>query len=153
MKARKRIIAEAGFFWPCLVLFILLALPACPNRQTYPEAVRTGSEIVVDVNTLKADVPAFFSHEYRGKKINFIVLKTGNKVSSFLDACSTCYPAKKGYRFEDGRIICKDCNMGYSADEVEKGVGGCIPMRVAGRLDHGKYLIPVSAIEEAAGKF
>lgn len=134
----------------CLGLLLLLC---CSGQTAYPEPSREGQHVAVDVKALTPEVPAFFTYRHRGKKINFFVMKIDGKVLSFLDACMSCYPSKRGYRFEEGRIVCRDCNAGYPVSEIEKGVGGCFPIRITGSLLDGKYLIPVPVLEEMADKF
>ncbi len=136
-----------------LVLFGCLFIAACSAQPAYREAPRSGPDIAVELKTLVPDVPAFFTYHYRGKKINFFVMKVDGRVLSFFDACARCYPARRGYRYEEGSIICRECNVRYSVSQIEKGIGSCFPIRVEGSLRDGKYLIPVSVLEGMADKF
>ena len=136
-----------------VVLLVFLSLGACAKQPTYPEPPRLGSDVAVDIGTLVPETPIFFTHHYQGKKINFFVLKVDEKVLSFLDACARCYPAKKGYRYDDGALFCRDCNVNYAITGIEKGVGSCVPIRIEGSLQGGKYLIPFSVLEGMADKF
>jgi len=139
------------------LLFLLwlpgLFLYSCFTQQTYPEPQRLGRDVVVETNTLVPSVPSFFTYRYHGKKINFFVLKEDNKVVSFLDACSRCYPTKRGYRCEGGSIVCRECNVRIPISQIEKGIGSCYPMRVEGSIRDGKYLIPLSTLEGFVDKF
>jgi uncharacterized membrane protein len=112
-----------------------------------------GPNIVIDAGTLEPDIPKFYTYHYRNKNINFFVIKTGGKILSFLDACANCYPAKLGYRFDNGYIICKRCSVRYSVSEVERGFGSCFPIRIPDHLQEGKYLIPVSTLRGMVDKF
>jgi len=132
---------------------VLLFLSACSRQPSYPEPPRTGREVAVDIGTLRPEIPVFFTYHYRGKKINFFVVKVDEKILSFLDACARCYPAKKGYRCENGALICRECSVSYSITGIEKGVGSCVPIRIAGSLRNGKYLIPLSVLEGMVDKF
>ena len=98
-------------------------------------------------------MPVFFTYSYKRRNINFFVLKHDGKVLSFLDACARCYPERLGYRFEGGRFICRECKMGYSVEDIEKGAGSCHPIRLKGELRDGVYRIPLSEIEKHADKF
>jgi len=134
-------------------LFAALFLVSCSAQQTYREAPRSGQDVAVEVKSLAPEVPAFFTYHYHGKKINFFVMKVDNRILSFLDACTHCYPAKRGYRYEGGSIICRECNVRYSASQLEKGMGSCYPVRIEGSLRDGKYLIPVTLLKGMADKF
>lgn len=130
----------------------LLLLISCSRQPVYPVPAIEGSDIVIDAGTLGPDIPKFYTYHYRGKNINFFVIKINGEILSFLDACINCYPAKLGYRFDSGYIICKRCNVKYSVSEVEKGFGGCFPICISGHLREGKYRIPVSELQRESGK-
>ncbi len=102
---------------------------------------------------MKPDAPAFFTYRRPDKNINFFVVKTGRKTLSFLDACMTCYHMKLGYRYENGRIVCRACDMEYTLAKIEKGLGGCFPIKIEGKLKGRDYLIPIASLDAAADKF
>ena len=104
----------------CLVLLFLVS---CSRQPVYPDPPIEGSAVVIDALALTPEVPVFFTYHHRGKKINFFVVKVDEKILSFLDACARCYPAKKGYRCENGALICRECSVSYSITGIEKGVG------------------------------
>jgi uncharacterized membrane protein len=131
----------------------LLFLISCSRQPVHTVPAIEGTDIVIDAGTLEPDIPKFYMYHYRNKNINFFVIKMNGKILSFLDACMNCYPAKLGYRFDSGYIVCKRCSVRYSVSEVEKGFGGCFPIRILGRLKGSKYLIPVSALQRESGKF
>ncbi|GAB4422950.1 MAG: hypothetical protein OHK0032_18230 [Thermodesulfovibrionales bacterium] len=131
----------------------MLLLVACSRQPVYPAPQVEGSAVVIDAKALNPEMPEFYTYRYRNKNINFFVVKINGRVLSFLDACANCYPKKLGYRFEDGHIVCRACNVRYSVSEVEKGFGGCFPIHIQGHLQDGKYLIPISVLEGMADKF
>ena len=135
------------------VLSVLLILAACSQQPVYPPAPQQGSDVAIDTASLQLGVPQFFTYHYHGRNVNFFVLKTAGKISSFLDACMSCYPRKLGYRYEDGSVVCRACDVRYPVTKLETGLGGCYPVRVMGRTENGKYRIPLSALERQAGKF
>ncbi|HWR58705.1 MAG TPA: Fe-S-containing protein [Thermodesulfovibrionales bacterium] len=81
------------------------------------------------------------------------MISIGGSVLSFLDACATCYQQKKGYSFDNGYFICRACGVRYSVSDIEKGIGGCYPIRISGNLRDRKYSIPVSTLRDAADRF
>ena len=126
---------------------------SCSRHTGHPAPSLAGSNVVVDVTTLKPDVPQFFTYQYEGKNISFFVIKIDDQILSFLDACVTCYPHKQGYRYEDGVVVCRACNQRFPVYKLEKGIGNCYPIKIAGRMENGKYLIPRSSLEQESGKF
>ncbi len=109
--------------------------------------------MVVDATALKLEAPLFFTYQYQGKDISFFVIKIDDNILSFFDACVTCYPHKRGYRYEDGFVVCRACNQRFSVYKLEKGMGSCYPIKIAGRMENGKYLIPIATIEAGAKWF
>jgi len=74
-------------------------------------------------------------------------------VQSYFDACASCYPHKLGYGCEDGSVVCRNCGQRFSIHKLEKGLGGCYPIKLEGRTENDKYLIPRASLEAEAGKF
>ncbi|MGE5808549.1 MAG: Fe-S-containing protein [Nitrospirota bacterium] len=133
--------------------FLLSVLDACSRQPSYPPPTRQGADIVIDIAGLQPETPKFYTYYYQGKKINFFVCRIQDKVLSFLDACASCYTQKRGYRSEEGKVTCRDCNMKFSVYQLEKGLGSCYPIKIEGRTKDGKYLIPVAALEGSADMF
>ncbi len=126
---------------------------SCSRQPHHPAPVIEGRDAVIAVSVLKDEVPQFYTYQYQGKIISFFILKINDKVSSFFDACASCYPHKRGYKYEDGFVVCRFCNVTFPLHKLEKGIGGCYPIRLEGRVENNKYLIPLAAIEAEAGKF
>lgn len=136
-----------------LLCIILVTALSCTRQPVYPPAAVSGNDAVIEISTLRPDVPEFFTYRFQGKNISFFVIKLDQKIASFLDACATCYSHKRGYRYEDDFVTCRFCNMKFSIYQLEKGLGGCYPIRIEGRIKNGKYLIPLASLEADAGKF
>lgn len=136
-----------------IVISALLLCSSCSRQPTYPSAAQSGPNIVIDTTDLLPEVPKFYTYHFQGKNINYFILNIQGRVSSFLDACASCYSYKKGYRCDDGSIVCRYCDMKFSVYKLEKGLGSCFPIKIEGRMENGKYLIPVATLEAEAGKF
>lgn len=136
-----------------IVISVLLLCSSCSRQPTYPFASQSGPNIVIDTKDLQPEVPKFYTYRFQGKNINYFILNIQGRVSSFLDACASCYSYKRGYRCDDGSIVCRYCDMKFSVYKLEKGLGSCYPIKIEGRMENGKYLIPVAVLEAEAGKF
>ena len=134
-------------------LFIIF-LASCAKQPVYSEPERIGSDVVINISSLKPTVPVFFTYHYnKSRNINFFVINIDGKILSFFDACERCYPKKLGYRFDDGSVVCRACDIRFPLSEIEKGIGSCSPIKLEGHVKDGKYFIPVSNIEGKADKF
>ncbi len=132
---------------------LLGVMTACTSEAGYPPPPISGSQVVIDVKHLKPGTPLYFTHKKDGKNINFFVLMAGEKVRSFFDACVTCYPKKRGYRDDGGTVVCRACNQRFPVSTLEKGIGGCYPIKIPGVMKDESYRIPLSRIEEGAKWF
>jgi uncharacterized membrane protein len=132
---------------PFVSLMFIALLSSCITDSAYPEAQSNGTEVVIDATSLKTDVPQFFTYHSAAKKINLFVIKTDGDVLSFLDACLSCSP-RRGFSFSNGYFTCKVCGTRYSVAEVKRGIGGCYPIKVPGKLRDGKYYIDISVLRQ-----
>jgi uncharacterized membrane protein len=142
-----------SFFIWMLSLLLALGIYACTRQSEYSPPSRAGSDFSIEISELKSGVPQFFTHHYNRKPISFFVVKTGDGVMSFLDACNTCYRYKKGYKYQDGLLICNYCKEKYRIEQIAVGTGNCHPIKLAGRFKDGKYLIAVSELERYSNRF
>jgi len=152
MRTKRSSAANSGLRPLFIFLFVISSLVACSKQPIYPEPSLQGSEVVIDAGDLRSGGPVFFTFHYHGNQINFFVLRVNEKVLSFLDACTSCYPSNRGYRIDNGYLTCRKCDVRYSLSDIEKGFGTCSPISLEGRLQGGKYLIPVSVLEKAINK-
>jgi hypothetical protein len=136
-----------------LLLSLIGSIAACSRQPRYAAPLVEGENIVIQTASLPLEVPQFYSFRAKGKDVNFFVLRMQDRVLSFLDACLTCYPRKLGYRYKDGYVVCRACDTTYSVYKLEKGIGGCYPIRIEGRQEGSSYFIARSTLERHAGKF
>jgi len=131
----------------------ILLLSSCSRRPVYLPPAQSGTNVSIDIATLQPDIPKFFTYRHGSKLISFFVIIVNGEVLSFLDACASCYPHKKGYQYDKGSVICRNCNMQFPVSQLAKGLGGCFPIKIEGRREKEKYLLPISILEKAADKF
>jgi uncharacterized membrane protein len=146
-------ILMTSFLSAVISAILLIISSSCSQQPGYPAPVRAGADVAIDVISLKPEIPVFYTYRYENRLISFFVLKSGDKILSFLDACATCYIHKRGYEYKDNVVTCRYCGTQYPISKLEKGLGGCYPIRIEGRMEHGKYLIPVSTLEATVNKF
>jgi uncharacterized membrane protein len=126
---------------------------ACARQHTYAAPTIIGPNAVIEISSLKTATPLFFTYQYQGKRINFFVLRLDSGVTSYLDACASCYHHQRGYRPDDGLVTCRYCNMKFPIYKLEKGLGSCYPVKIEGKAEEGKYLISLAVLESAAKMF
>ena len=136
------------------IFLVVLFLASCAKQPDYPEPERIGSDVVINISSLKPATPEFFTYHYnKSRNINFFVINIDGKIFSYFDACERCYHKKLGYRFDNGNVVCRACNISLPVSEIEKGLGSCAPIKLEGHVKDGKYFISASSIESKAEKF
>jgi len=149
-KGLARAGVKCGLTFLAAASFLILS---CSKPHSYPAPQRIGADIVIETSSLELDVPKFYTYRFQGKYVNFFVIKMPDATLSFLDACASCYPHKQGFRCEGNEVICRYCDTRYPIGKLEKGLGNCYPIRIEGRMENGKYLIPAAMLESSADKF
>jgi hypothetical protein len=136
-----------------LLLLVCLLGSACTRQHTYAAPTIIGSNAVIDISSLNTATPLFLTYHYKGKRINFFILRLDSGVQSYLDACASCYHHKQGYRPDEGLVTCRYCNMKFPIYKLEKGLGSCYPIKIAGKAEDGEYLISLAVLNGAAKMF
>jgi len=135
------------------VVLLLFCFLSCSRQPVYPGPFLAGQDIIIDSAALQEGIPRFFSYSYQGRYINFFVVKTEDRILSFLDACLKCYPKKLGFRHEGASVFCRACNEHYPVSEIEKGFGSCYPVKIEGKTEGGKYVLKAAKLETNGEKF
>lgn len=136
------------------MLFLLLSIfAACSRRLPYPEATRIGQNVSIDISNMQPGTPQYFSYLFKGMSIHFFVVKVDDRVISFFDACTKCYPQKKGFKFDNGSVVCRACDERYPISEIATGFGSCYPVKLPGRTEGSNYLISAADLEKLGEKY
>ncbi len=136
------------FFITCFIILFVFISSCRSKAAIYDPPHVKEAEIVINTETLMNEVPEFFSYNFNGRNLNFFVLKIGNSVESYIDACAKCYSYKKGYSVEDSYIKCNYCNVRYPIDSLKEGVGGCHPIILEGKLNGNEYIILIEDLKK-----
>jgi uncharacterized membrane protein len=126
---------------------------SCGPVRNYPAPQTTAGEIMLNVEDLEPDTPRFYTYRTRGRNVHFFVIAREGSVLSFLDACVNCYPRKQGYRYGYGMVTCRACDTSYPVSDLERGIGGCYPIRFEGKQENGLYVISRAILDRHAAKF
>ena len=140
------------FILVCLTLFSYgcSKLPVEHNKVT-----AANNEVRIPVNEVNDGKAHFFTYKKSGKRINFLVRTDGKgNLSTYFDACFTCYKRKKGYRQEGTDLVCNECRMKFRlADEKWDNTGGCSPILLKSIIDKGYLIIKTEDIEKGSRLF
>ncbi len=121
-----------------IILFLLSILISCAEEQAFQHVSPVDDEMVISHD--KPDgIPDFYRTEINGKRIDFFVVRLNGGARVFLNRCRKCFNSGLGFRFEDGLIRCRACNVTYPVKEISRGMGSCYPIPVKSRSE-GRYI-------------
>jgi uncharacterized membrane protein len=124
------------------------------NRAAYVPVTAENGEVRVPLSSLQGDKASYYVYAGGGREIRFFLLKTADgSVRAALDACTSCYHAKLGYRQEGDAMVCNNCGMGFRSTDVGIVTGGCSPIPVEKRMDGRLLVLKVKELEEGARYF
>ncbi len=141
------------YFRNFLILFLIVLIFSCQSQTVDTYQVLKDNRFELNIKSLEHEIPEFFSIDLGEKKISFFVVKIGNSIESYLNACIKCYPHDMGYRYEASHVVCRYCNISYPIDSLKEGVGSCYPVPIEGKLQGDNYIIILNEFEKAKQYF
>jgi uncharacterized membrane protein len=134
-----------------VILLTLVALFAgCSKLPVEHQVVEArNGEIRIPVSEVNDGKVHFYTYRESGKRINFFVRTDGTgHISTYFDACFSCYKHKKGYRCEGTDLICNECNEKFRlADERWESNKGCSPIALTSSIGKDFVIVKVGDIE------
>jgi uncharacterized membrane protein len=110
-------------------------------------AIATG-DIKIPLSDLSSKAKFFDYKLGDNKQLRFFVLKSSDGVyRAALDACDTCYHAKKGYKQEGDDMICNNCGLHFHSAKINEVQGGCNPVGLPRTVEGDSLIIKASDLE------
>ncbi|HHN65706.1 MAG TPA: DUF2318 domain-containing protein [Nitrospirae bacterium] len=144
---------RSGRFIILLIFCLTLFINSCNEKSHYREVRERDGLIVLDITGLKDTEPLFYSYRTDKKVVDFFVIKIGDRIESYLDACMKCYPHKMGFRVDGFYLVCKYCNVRYPLDRLKEGAGSCYPIPLKGEVMKNQYVIKARLLQNGAKYF
>jgi uncharacterized membrane protein len=134
---------------------LALAASCGSAKPERPTVQASGDTVRIDLAPIAPASGRFFSYrtDAGGRVDLFVYRESSGEARAVLDACSDCYRWHKGYRLEDGTLVCVKCGMRFSIDELRDGIGGCVPVALPSTRSGDLLEIPVAALEAGARYF
>ena len=138
-----------------LVLVIALAAVAAfvvlRGRGDQPSATVVSNSGNGDVRIPLAELSStakFYDYQAGSTKMRFFALKSSDGVyRAALDACDTCYHAKKGYHQEGDDMVCNNCGLHFHSAQVNEVHGGCNPVGLPRQIEGDTLVIKASDLQ------
>jgi uncharacterized membrane protein len=121
--------------------------PATTAVTSDAGAVAAG-DIKIPLSDLSSKAKFFDYTMADSKQLRFFVLKSSDGVyRAALDACDTCYHAKKGYHQEGDDMICNNCGLHFHSAKINEVHGGCNPVGLPRAVEGDSLIIKASDLE------
>jgi uncharacterized membrane protein len=124
--------------------------------NTQQQTTSIADEIQIPLSDVSSGEAKFFDHKISNdKSMRFFVIKTSDaKYRIALDACEVCHHAKKGYKQEGEKMVCRNCGRDFDAKLInEETTDGCHPIGVPHRVDEKYLVIKKTDLEKGAQYF
>ncbi|HWS88753.1 MAG TPA: DUF2318 domain-containing protein [Pyrinomonadaceae bacterium] len=96
-------------------------------------------------------------YEYKtasGKTVRFFAVKSSDGVyRAALDACDSCFHAKKGYSQEGEEMVCNNCGMHFHSAKINEVKGGCNPIGLERKIAGDRLNVSAEELEAGANYF
>jgi uncharacterized membrane protein len=140
------------------IYLVLNASSDNPTSTAVATSPDSGGAETRDVKIALSDVSGtakFFDYKLSDNRpVRFFVIKSSDGVyRAALDACDTCYHAKKGYHQEGDDMICNNCGLHFHSSQINEVHGGCNPVGLPRTIDGNQLVIKASELESRGGYF
>ena len=111
------------------------------------------SDIRIPISEVSSKAKFFDYNTADKRSVRFFVMKSSDGVyRAALDACDTCFHAKKGYHQEGDDMICNNCGLKFHSALINEVAGGCNPVGLARTIEGDQIVIKASELERG-GRF
>lgn len=157
----KTTIALIAVLLVVVAVGVYLAFSSSSNNPTATAVATTAAPNAPesrDIRISLSDISGaakFFDYKLSDNKpVRFFVIKSSDGVyRAALDACDTCYHAKKGYHQEGDDMICNNCGLHFHSSQINEVHGGCNPVGLPRTIEGNQLVIKASELESRGGYF
>jgi uncharacterized membrane protein len=122
--------------------------------NTPAAAAPESRDIRISLSDLSSNAKFFDYKLSDNKPVRFFVIKSSDGVyRAALDACDTCYHAKKGYHQEGDDMICNNCGLHFPSSQINEVHGGCNPVGLPRTVEGNQLVIKASELESRGTYF
>jgi uncharacterized membrane protein len=115
----------------------------------------SNTDLRIPIADLSSGQAKFFDYRTADNKaVRFFVIKSSDGMyRAALDACDTCFHAKKGYHQEGDEMICNNCNLRFHSALINEVKGGCNPVGLPRAVEGDQVVIKTSELEKRSSYF
>ena len=119
------------------------------------ETVPAGMDVALPVATFADGRARFYRYvTATGQETRFFIIKSRDGVvHSALDACDSCFRARRGFRQAGDHLICNSCGRVVLSQHVNVLRGGCNPVSVDHTVEGDRIVIRAAVLDQAGSYF
>ena len=119
------------------------------------DLVKSDTVVKVALASLDDGQARFFDHKVSDNtSVRFFALKSADgKYRAAMDACDTCFHAKRGYKQVGDAMICNNCGMRFQSNLINEVKGGCNPVGLACTIEGNQLVIQKSDLDSRSHYF
>ena len=141
-----------------LLIFAGLAVPAHAFLGLFGKSIES---VTAENGLVTLDISKFSNGEARhyvyregGALIRFFIVKDAQGVvRAALDACDVCWRENKGYKLQNGAMLCVNCGQQFALSRIGEVRGGCNPHPIAFTSEGGSFTITTGELSAGAKYF
>ena len=134
----------------CISIFGFALMIGFPQNsgQGVIAATQEGENLVIKLSEVTSEAKFYYYKPNIVKIQFFAVLGTDDQPHIAIDACDSCYGAKKGYLHANPYMKCNNCGRTFLVTSIgtENLLGGCWPSYLPVSIDDGNILIKISDV-------
>lgn len=136
-------------------MLLLLSFSCCSKLPAEHAVIRAeNGEVRIPVKEVSDGKVHFYTYKESGKLINFFVRTDGaGNLSTYFDACFTCFKRKKGYRCEGTDLVCNECNLRFRLADKKWVHEGCSPITLISRTEGDRIIIKSADLKKGERLF
>ena len=141
------------------VYLVVTSTSQQPKATTLAQSPAAGASPSRDLRIALTDVgdgrAKFFDYRTTdNKQLRFFVMKSSDGViRAALDACDTCYHAKKGYHQEGDNMVCNNCGLKFPSAMINEVKGGCNPIGLPRAIEADQIVIKAGDLDSRSNFF
>ena len=144
-----------------LAAFVIVCVFAMSHHESAePElaaadAVPSGRDVALAAATFADGQARFYRYvTATGQETRFFIVKSRDgAVHAALDACDSCYRARRGFRQAGDHLICNNCGKAILSQHLNTLRGGCNPVSVDHAVEGDRVIIRAAVLEQGGSYF
>lgn len=142
-----------------LILATLLLLSVSPAQAflgLFGDSTVTAKNgiITLDASGLSKGESKHYTYKEDKITIRFFLVRDNKEVlRAALDACEQCWREDKGYKLQDGAMLCVNCGMKFALPRIGLVRGGCNPHPIAFTLEGDNFSVTTAELLAGAHYF